>query len=173
MPRRTKPRTRATKDELPRLYSEETVRLIATETGFVRDCDIAKLRRKIIAVVSSYLVLLDDEQDEIKASRRESKDAADLHSRGYPALHTEDTVRVPPSGRRKETSLRVLVSMLGAIFNEFSGEWPKREFDNETKKNIGRFEAFVYGVSQPLFDPLTVDHFIKWYMTKLKAARNS
>ena len=173
MPRRTKPRTQVTKDELPRLYSEETVRLIATETGFVRDCDIAKLRRKIIAVVSSYLVLLDDEQDEIKASRRESKDAADLRSRGYPALHTEDTVRVPLPGRRKETSLRVLVSWLGVIFNEFSGGYPKREFARKTGENIGRFEAFARGVTQPLFGPLTMDRHIKWYVRELKNARKS
>lgn len=146
--------------------------LIATEGGFV-DCDIAKLRRKIIAVVSSYLDLLADEQGQITASRRESKRAAYRLSRGYPGLHTEDTIRVPPPGRRKETSLRVLVSWLGVIFNEFSGGYPKREFARKTGENIGRFEAFASGVTQPLLGPLTMDRHIKWYVRELKNARKS
>ena len=188
MPRATRPRTTVAEGDVPSLYSHEAVQGIAGPAG-IENPNIPKLQRSLIACVTAYLKLLAQERETIRTGRAQRRRDARHRTKvrrlrerlGLSAVNAANDTSPARPGRPRETSLRVLVSQLGAIYNAHTGRWPGRTFDRNpavrARRNVGKFEEFVYGVVRLLYpddrDPLTFDHFIKWYASELKRGRNS
>jgi hypothetical protein len=167
MARRARPRTTVTKSKLEDLYSENSVRMIA-ENADLGNVDIPRLRKSVIAAVCAYLDLLAKEQADIKASRAKRKKEYYWRRKGL-SLHTiKDNIRMTRLGRQKETSIYVLISALGAIYNRYTHRWPTREFDRNSFKEIG-FGRFVFEATVPIFrDQSTLDYYVNRYVNALK-----
>jgi hypothetical protein len=167
MARRARPRTTVTKGELEDRYSENSVRMIA-ENADLGNVDILRLRKSLISAVCAYLDLLAKEQADIKESRAKRKKEYYWRRKGL-SLHTiKEKIRMTHRGRQKETSIYVLLSMLGAIYNRYTAKWPTREFDRNTNKEIA-FGCFVFEASLPIFeDQATLDYYVSRYVNALK-----
>jgi hypothetical protein len=165
--RRTRPRTIVTKIELEDLYSENSVRMIA-ENADLGNVDIPRLRKSVISAVCAYLDLLAKEQADIKASRAKRKKEYYWRRKGLLLHTTKENIRTTRLGRKKETSIYILVSTLGAIYHRYTDKWPTREFDRNTNEEIG-FGCFVFETTVPIFkEQATLDYYVNRYVNKLK-----
>lgn len=167
MPRPLNPRLKDFSTfRLPTVYSEERVTEIAA-AGQFQDIDMATLRRKLIAVIGIYKEMAADEHGAKIKARAQSKRRAQRIKAGLAEIHTIDQVKIR-QGHQKETSLKLVVTYLGLIFNEFSGRLPSRAVDWRYNTPSGAFHAFVYSALTPVIrNPFNPDYIIRWFVKRI------